>query len=89
MILQPNGQPARKKIVDLTANPTLFSFLMTGDPMQLFSSHGLVLDCRTCKLPVQASNGLADGTWRVECGCTEWRCASAAARGTRLTTRTH
>jgi hypothetical protein len=89
VILQANGRPARKRIVEVSANPTLFAFLMTGDPMQLFSSHGLVLACRACHLPVQASNGLSDGTWVVECGCTEWRCASAAARQTRLTTRTH
>ena len=86
MILKPNGQPAKKPVRDLTARPQLFTFLMTGDPMQLFSSHGLDLVCRSCKLPVlPLGNAPNDGTWRIECGCTEFRCVSQAAKRRTLT----
>ena len=80
MILNVNGQPATKKVKDLTARPALFVFLMTGDPMNLFSSHGMDLVCRSCKEPVLPSGAApSDSTWRVECGCTEYRCSRQAA----------
>ena len=80
MILQPNGRPATKKVRDLTAHPALFSFLMTGDPFNLFSSHGMDLVCRSCKEPVlPTGNAPSDGTWRVECACTQFTCSSQAA----------
>jgi len=80
VILQPNGAPARKAVKDMTARPALFVFLMTGDPMNLFSSHGMDLVCRSCKEPVLPSGAApSDSTWRVECGCTEYRCSRQAA----------
>ena len=81
MILQPNGSPARKKVVDLTPTPQMFSFLMTGDPMQLLSSHGMDIVCRTCKEPVLPQGAAPnDATWRVECSCTLYKCSSKAAK---------
>jgi len=81
VILQPNGAPARKKVKNLTAQPALFSFLMTGDPMNLFSSHNMDLVCRSCKEPVLPMGAAPlDGTWRVECACTEYKCSSQAAQ---------
>lgn len=84
MIVRPDGRPASKRVINLTANPTLFAFLMTGDPMLLFSTNGLVLACRSCKLPVEAANDATDGTWKVECGCTAWVCSSQVASRHRL-----
>jgi hypothetical protein len=86
MIVRADGRPARKRVVEMSANPTLFAFLMTGDPMKMFSDNGLLLRCRNphCNEPIMASNHGDDGTWRVECSCTEWRCSSRAAAHHRL-----
>ena len=80
MILKPNGAPARKTVKDMTARPALFVFLMTGDPMALFSQHNMDLVCRSCKQPVlPVGNSPSDSTWRVECVCTEYRVSRQAA----------